>query len=105
LPKKFQRLKYPANPTNERRLKMAEEIIGKVEDFFAHPVVAGIGLTGPLKVGDKIHIKGHTTDLEMTVESMQIDNANVTEAKKGDSIGIKVPERVRAGDSVYKITD
>jgi translation elongation factor EF-1alpha len=84
---------------------MAEEIIGKVEDFFARPVVAGIGLTGSLKVGDKIHIKGHTTDLEMTVDSMQIDNANVTEAKKGDSIGVKVPERVRAGDSVYKITD
>jgi selenocysteine-specific translation elongation factor len=84
---------------------MAEEIIGKVEDFFARPVVAGIGLTGALKVGDKIRIKGHTTDLEMTVGSMQIDNANVTEANKGDSIGIKVPERVRAGDSVYKITD
>jgi len=84
---------------------MAEEIIGKVEDFFARPVVAGIGLTGSLKVGDKIRIKGHTTDLEMTVDSMQIDNANVTEANKGDSIGIKVPERVRAGDSVYKITD
>ncbi len=84
---------------------MAEEIIGKVEDFFARPVVAGIGLTGSLKVGDKIRIKGHTTDLEMTVDSMQIDNANVAEAKKGDSIGIKVPERVRAGDSVYKITD
>jgi putative protease len=84
---------------------MAEEIIGKVEDFFARPVVAGIGLTGSLKVGDKIHIKGHTTDLELTVDSMQIDNANVTEAKKGDSIGVKVPERVRAGDSVYKITD
>jgi translation elongation factor EF-1alpha len=84
---------------------MAEEIIGKVEDFFAHPVVAGIGLTDSLKVGDKIRIKGHTTDLEMTVSSMQIDNANVTEAKKGDSIGVKVPQRVRAGDSVYKITD
>lgn len=84
---------------------MAEEIIGKVEDFFAHPVVAGIGLTGSLKVGDKIRIKGHTTDLELTVDSMQIDNANVTEAKAGDSIGIKVPERARAGDSVYKIAD
>lgn len=84
---------------------MAEEIIGKVEDFFAHPVVAGIGLTASLKVGDKIRIKGHTTDIEMTIDSMQIDNANVTEANKGDSIGVKVPERVRTGDSVYKITD
>jgi translation elongation factor EF-1alpha len=84
---------------------MTEEIIGKVSDFFAHPVVAGIELTAPLKVGDKIRIKGHTTDLELTVGSMQIDNANVAEAKKGDSIGVKAPERVRKGDTVYKITE
>ena len=84
---------------------MSEEIIGKVADFFAHPVVAGIELTAALKVGDKIRIKGHTTDLEMTVGSMQIDNASVTEAKAGDSIGVKVSDRVRSGDSVYKITD
>lgn len=84
---------------------MTEEIIGKVSDFFAHPVVAGIELTGSVNVGDKIRIKGHTTDLELTVSSMQIDNANVTTAKAGDSIGIKVPERVRKGDDVYKITE
>jgi selenocysteine-specific translation elongation factor len=84
---------------------MAEEIIGKVSDFFAHPVVAGIELTAPLKVGDKIRIKGHTTDLELTVESMQIKNVNVEEAKAGDSIGVKVTDRVRAGDSVYKVTE
>ncbi len=60
---------------------MSEEIIGNVSDFFAHPVVAGIELTSVLRVGDKIHIKGHTTDLEMTVDSIQIDNAQVTEAK------------------------
>ena len=84
---------------------MTEEIIGKVSDFFAHPVVAGIELTASLNVGDKIKIKGHTTDLEMTISSMQIKNANVTAAKAGDSIGIKVPDRVRKGDSVYKITE
>jgi len=84
---------------------MAEELIGKVEDFFARPVVAGIGLTASLKVGDRIRIKGHTTDLELTIGSMQIDNADVTEADAGDSIGVKVPDRVRAGDSVYKITE
>jgi selenocysteine-specific translation elongation factor len=84
---------------------MTEEVIGKVSDFFARPVVAGIELTAPLKVGDKIKIKGHTTDLEMTVDSMQIKNANVTEAQAGDSIGIKVTDRVRKGDSVYKITE
>ncbi|HCP60396.1 MAG TPA: translation elongation factor-like protein [Dehalococcoidia bacterium] len=83
---------------------MPEEVIGQVSDFFAHPVVAGIQLTGSLKAGDSIHIKGHTTDLEFTVESMQIDNVNVTEAKAGDAIGIKVSERVRRGDTVYKVS-
>ena len=84
---------------------MPEEEIGKVSDFFAHPVVAGIELTGTLKVGDLIHIKGHTTDIEFTVNSMQINNADVTEAKAGDAIGVKVTDRVRCGDSVCKVTD
>jgi len=83
---------------------MPEVEIGHVSDFFAHPVVAGIDLTGKIKAGDIIHIKGHTTDLEITVDSMQIENANVTEAKAGASIGIKVPERVRRGDKVYKVS-
>lgn len=83
---------------------MPEKIIGKVSDFFAHPVVAGIELTGGLKVGDSIHIKGSTTDMELTVGSMQIDNVNVTAAKAKDSVGIKVTDRVRKGDTVYKVT-
>lgn len=83
---------------------MPEVEIGRVSDFFARPVVAGIVLTGTLKVGDKIHIKGHTTDLELTVESMQINNVNVTEGKAGDAVGVKVPGRVRPGDRVYKVT-
>ena len=83
---------------------MPEVEIGRVSDFFARPVVAGITLSGTLNVGDKIHIKGHTTDIELTVESMQINNVNVTEGKAGDAIGIKVPDRVRAGDHVYKVT-
>ncbi len=84
---------------------MPEEVIGKVSDFFAHPVVAGIELTGTLKAGDRIHIKGYTTDMELTVASMQIDNADVSQAKAGDAIGVKVTERVRRGDTVYKVTD
>jgi len=82
---------------------MAELVIGQVSDFFAKPVVAGIELSSPLKVGDKIHIKGHTTDIELTVDSMQINNVNVTQAKAGDSVGIKVSDRVRRGDTVYQI--
>jgi selenocysteine-specific translation elongation factor len=84
---------------------MPEVEIGKVSDFFARPVVAGIELTAPLKVGDKIHITGHTTDMEMTVESMQINNVNVQEAKPGDAVGIKVSDRVRRGDTVFKAID
>ena len=84
---------------------MDEQIIGKVSDFFARPVVAAIELTAALKLGDKIHIKGHTTDLEAIVESMQINNVDVKEAKAGDSVGIKVSERVRSGDTAYKVIE
>jgi len=84
---------------------MPEVEIGIVSDFFAQPVVAGIELTAVLKLGDKIHIAGHTTDLELTVDSMEINNVPVTEAKAGDSVGIKVSERVRRGDKVYKVTE
>ena len=83
---------------------MAEILIGTVNDFFARPVVAGVELTAPLKVGDTIRIKGHTTDLTLVVESMQIDSVNVTEAAAGKSVGIKVPDRVRKTDVVYKVT-
>ena len=84
---------------------MPEIVIGRVTDFFARPVVAGIELTATVKVGDKVHIKGHTTDLELTVDSMQINNVDVGQAKAGDNVGIKVSDRVRRGDIVYKVTD
>jgi putative protease len=84
---------------------MAEVEIGMITDFFARPVVAALELTGELKVGDKIHIKGHTTDLEMGVDSMQIHNQNVPVAKAGDAVGIKVPDKVRHGDKVFKVVD
>lgn len=82
---------------------MPEVEVGKVADFFAHPVVAGIELTASLKVGDRVRIVGHTTDLELLVESLQIDNRDVEEASAGQSVGIKVPDRVRNGDKVYKV--
>jgi translation elongation factor EF-1alpha len=83
---------------------MATELeVGKVTDFFSRAVVAGVDLIAALKAGERIHIKGHTTDLELIVESMQIHNANVSEAKPGDSIGVKVPDRVRRGDKVFKV--
>ena len=84
---------------------MPEVEVGKVDDFFARPVVAGIKLTASLKVGDRIHIQGHTTDLDLVIESMQVDNANVSEAGAGQAVGVKVPDRVRPGDKVYVVTD
>ena len=82
---------------------MPEVEIGKVSDFFHRPVVAGIELTAALKKGDRIHIKGHTTDMEQEVASMQVNNVTVEEAEAGASVGIKVSDRVRPGDTVYKI--
>lgn len=82
---------------------MDEIEVGTVNDFFAHPVVAGITLNGPVKVGDRIKITGHTTNVEINISSMQINNKEVIHAKAGDEIGIKVPERVRPGDKVYLI--
>lgn len=84
---------------------MPEVVIGEVTDFFAKPVVAGVKLSGTLRLGDKIHIKGATTDMELAVESMQIDCVSITEGKADDLIGIQIAERVRRGDMVYKVTE
>ncbi len=83
---------------------MAEEKVGVVSDYFARVGVAGIQLSDTLRVGDTIHIKGHTTDIEQVVESMQIEHEQVEEAKAGDLIGIKVGDRCRDGDQVFKVT-
>lgn len=84
---------------------MAEVEIGTVSDFFARPVVAAVELNGELKSGDKIHIKGHTTDIEFIVASIQIHNQELSSAKAGDAVGIKVTDKVRHGDKVFKVID
>ena len=83
---------------------MPEEEVGTVNRFFAKPVVAGIALSAAIKVGDTLHITGHTTDMQLVVDSMQVDNQNVAQGNPGDLIGVKVPDRAREGDKVYKIT-
>ncbi len=83
---------------------MPEIEVGTVSTFFSRPVVAGIKLSSGLKVGEQLRIRGHTTDLTFVLDSMQINNVNVAEAKVGDEIGIKVPDRVRPGDRVYRVT-
>jgi translation elongation factor EF-1alpha len=76
--------------------------IGRITHFFLKISVAVIELTTPLAVGDTITIKGPTTDFEQVVESMQIEHENVQRAEAGQSIGLKVVQRVRETDIVYK---
>jgi putative protease len=85
---------------------MAEEKVGKVVKFFTKPSVAAIEITdGTLAVGDNIKIKGHTTDFEGSITSMQEENKSIETASPGQMIGIKVKGRVREHDIVYKITE
>jgi len=79
------------------------EKVGNVSHFFSKISVAVVELTAPLRVGDTIAVKGMTTNFEQIVDSMQIEHEDVNEAKKGDSIGLKVKDRVREGDIVYRI--
>lgn len=82
-----------------------EQELGFVEHFFGHLNVAAIKITsGHLKVGDTIHVKGHTTDFTEKIASMQIDNKPVTEAKTGDDIGVKMVGKCRDHDKVYLVT-
>ncbi|MFQ6116836.1 MAG: translation elongation factor-like protein [Candidatus Bipolaricaulia bacterium] len=82
---------------------MEMEEIGKVSHYFSRISVGVIELGSTIKVGDKVRFKGATTDFEQVVESMQIEGENVEEAGPGDSVGLKVKERVREGDTVYKL--
>lgn len=85
---------------------MPEEPVGVIIKFFAKPSVAAIEVTsGSIKKGDVLKYKGHTTDFTEEVLSMQIDNKSVDEAKVGDLVGIKVKERVRENDKVYKVVE
>ena len=83
---------------------MEEKEIGIVSNYFSNISVAAVEITdGTVSVGDTLHFLGHTTDFESRVSSMQIEHKSVTEVKKGDSVGIKVAEKVREKDKVYKI--
>ena len=80
-----------------------EKEIGRISGYFSHVGVAAIKLSSGLKVGDKVHVKGHTTDFEVKIGSMQIEKSSVKAAKKGDHIGIKVSEKVRPNDRVFLV--
>ena len=77
--------------------------VGRVTHFYPKISVAIVELKASLNIGDKILIKGATTNFEQTVESMQIEHKNIERAEAGQIIGLKVKERVRENDKVYKI--
>jgi translation elongation factor EF-Tu-like GTPase len=86
--------------------KMEENKIGEVIKFFGNIGVAAIRLSeGSLKVGDTIRIVGHTSDFTQPIDSMQVENKEVKEAGPGADIGIKVKDRVREHDVVYKVVE
>ena len=82
---------------------MEKKLIGKVSHYYSKAGVAIVELRDELKVGEKISIEGVTTNLQQNVDSMQIEHAKIQKAKKGDAIGLKVKDRVRESDHVYKI--
>lgn len=83
---------------------MEEEQVGRVTNFYVKISVAAIKVTsGVIRIGDTLHFKGHTTDFEETVASMEIENQSVDEAGPGNEVGIRVKERVRENDKVYKV--
>jgi len=84
---------------------MPEKEAGVIIKFFAKPSVAAIQVTGAIRVGDRLHYKGATTDFQEEVATMEVDNKPVEGAKAGDMVGIKVQERVREGDKVFCVTD
>jgi len=78
------------------------EEVGRVTHYFSRIGVAAVVLTSSLKLGDKIRIKGKTTDFEQVIESIEIDHRSVERAVAGDIVGIKVKEKVRPKDIVYR---
>jgi len=82
---------------------MGERTIGKVTHWFGHIGAAAVSLTDTLRVGDRIHVVGHTTDATMTVDRMQIDHKDVPAANPGDDVAVHVAERVREHDEVRKV--
>ena len=83
---------------------MEKELVGHIIDYFAKIGVAAIDIeSGEIRIGDTLQFTGHTTDFSQEIESMQIDKEEVDTARAGDSVGIKVEERVRGGDEVYKV--
>lgn len=90
-------------PKEEDKEEGLGEEIGKVTHYFTKIGVAVVELSGDLKVGDEIRVKGATSDFKQKIKSMQIEHENIEEAEAGQSIGLKVKDHAREGDTVYKV--
>jgi len=82
---------------------MEDKQVGTVDHFFSNISVAMIKLSDSLKVGDKVRVKGKSAEIVQDITSMQIDRVPAQEAKAGDLISIKVDQKVRQGDAVYRV--
>jgi len=87
----------------KKKIENLGKKVGKVTHYFTNIKVGVVKISNQLKVGDKIHIKGATSDFKQIVKSMQIEADKIQIAKKGKSIGMKVNKHVRENDTVYKI--
>ena len=95
------KIKKPVKPALP---KIQGQLVGEVTHYFPHVNAAVVKIAkGEIRTGDSLYFKGHTTDFKLVISSMQIDHAVILRAGKGDEIGIQVKERVRQGDSVYKL--
>jgi hypothetical protein len=93
-----------ANPKPRTKTSVKNDnVIGKIIHYFPHVKAAVIKLSAPLSIGEKIKIKGHTTDFTQVITSMQMDRVDITSAKPKEEIGLLVNSRVRQHDTVYKI--
>jgi putative protease len=80
-----------------------EDPIGKVTHYFGQLSVAAVQLTGPLAVGDRIHVKGHTTDFSQEIDSLEVEHQKVETASPGENVAFKVTDKARPGDEVFRV--
>jgi putative protease len=83
---------------------MAEELVGTITHYFSKPEVGVVKLTAEIKLGDVLHFRGHTTDFEQEIASMQVDHGAVETAAAGSEVALKLTARVRKHDEVFKVT-
>ena len=81
------------------------EVVGRIERFYAKPSVAIVALSATLRVGERLYLKGHTTDFQQSVESLEVDHQPVREAQACQTVGLKVAQRCRPHDVVYRLSE